>query len=142
MEVIARRKDSLLTFFGLFTVFGAIVLIIALVKPFHHQIQKSGTLAAGVVLFFVGGFVWLQILRTPKEIIRFDGQNLLLPQGIYPLKALSNANYRNARIKGVHCRWGRITLTINGQKFEYTSVADVETVHNRLMELRLMAEKS
>ena len=142
MEVIAKRKDSLLTLYGLITALGAIIVLVALVKPFTLQVQKLGTLAAGLVLLFVGGFICFQILRTPKEIICFDGQNLILPQGKYPLKALSNVNYRLARIRGVNYRWGRIILTINGKKFEYTSVADVEMVHNRLMELRLIAEKS
>ena len=141
MEVIAKRKDSLLFLYGGITALGAIILLIALIKPFNLQIQKTSTLVAGLVLFFVGSFICANILRMPKEIICFDGENLILPQGKYPLKQLSNVNYRHARIKGVNYRWGRIILTINGQKFEYINVADVESVHNRIMQLRLEAEK-
>ena len=141
MEVIARRKDSLLILYGICTALGAMILMIALLKPFNFSIQKSGTLAAGLVLFFVGGFICVQVLRTPKEIICFDGENLILPQGKFALSELSNVNYHRAHARGVTYCWGRITLTINGQKFEYNSVADVEMVHNRLMELRLAVGK-
>ena len=137
MEVIARRKNSLLTLWGLITVLGGLMIIVSLVKPFYIQSQKTGMFLIGLMLFGIGCVVLINILRTPKNIICFDGQNLILPQGKYPLKSLSNVNYRRARIRGVNYRWGRITLTINGQKFEYTGVEDVEKVHDRIMELRL-----
>ena len=137
MEVIARRKNSLLTLWGLITGLGGLMISVSLVKPFYIQSQKTGMFLIGLMFFGIGCVVLINILRTPKNIICFDGQNLLLPQGKYPLKSLSNVNYRRARIKGVNYRWGRITLTINGQKFEYTGVEDVEKVHDRIMELRL-----
>ena len=137
MEVIAKRKNSVLTLWLFITGLGALMCIVALLKPFSFQSEKIGMFLIGLMLFGIGCVVLINILRTPKNIICFDGQNLILPQGKYPLKLLSNVNYRRARIRGVNYRWGRITLTINGQKFEYTGVADVEKVHDRIMELRL-----
>ena len=55
---------------------------------------------------------------------------------------LGRVNYRCAHARGIHYKWGKIILLLDGREIVYNNVADVEDVHNRLMELRLQAEKN
>lgn len=135
MEVIARRKDSLLMLYGIITLIGLGVMIATLGGGVRDT--EPRWFASGIVLFVVGAIICINILRTPKIIISFDGENLILPQGRYALNELSKVNYRRAHARGIQYGWGKLFLTIDGRQFSYNNVAEVETVHDRLMELRL-----
>ena len=138
MEVIARRKNSLLVLYGIITLIGIIWLFFACrASLYESEIDKTGEILMGAVISVIGVMICLNVLLTPKIIVCFDGENLILPQGRYAFSELSKVNYRRAHARGIHYNWGKLFLTINGREFSYNNVADVETAHDRLMELRL-----
>ena len=142
MEVIARRKNGLLLLYSIISSLG----LIAFVKTggFNGAYSSRTTYmwSAGLALFVLGVIICIGILRTPKIIIQYDGEYLILREGKFKINELGRVNYRQAHARGIHYSWGKITLALGGQEIVYKNVADVEQVHNRLMELRLQAEKN
>ena len=132
MEIIARRKDSLLLLFGVITLFGVIATVVSL-QGFWDDKFAIG----GIIIVVAGVILCARILRTPKEIIRYDGEFLILREGKYKIDQLSKINYRCMHIRGRYYHSGTLTLLLNGKEIVYDFVADVEEVHNRLMALRL-----
>ena len=104
--------------------------------------ERGFTLLGCVVIVVVGVVICVGILRTPKIIIQYDGEHLILREGKFKINELGRVNYRRAHARGFHYSWGKIILLLDGREIVYNNVADVEDVHNRLMELRLQAEKN
>lgn len=145
-EVIARTKKSL---FWLYLAAGILMLAplglaIWLVVRFPKA-GLSGWLVLLLALFMLGFCLWLciRIWRAPENVIVREGDNLILPDGICPLRELQNVICRRVNnARGWSARWGTIILqTTHGEK-KYEYVADVEAVHNRLIELMMQTKEN
>ena len=136
MEIIARRKNSLFIHYAIFALVGGVFLALALV--FNKIYFLLGSLV--IIAFALWGVI--RLLRTPKIIIQCDGECLILREGKFKINQLSRVNYHTTHAEGIHFSWGQLTLLLNRVQIVYNDVADVEYVHNRLMELRLQAEKN
>ena len=147
-EVIARTKKSL---FGLYLGCAVFVLaIIGIVLGFCIAFGGIDALVAVLVpciLLVLFAFalcmsVCVRIYRAPENVVVREVDNLILPDGICPLRDLKNVVCRRAgNGYGAHARWGTLILqTAHGEK-KYEYVADVEQAHNRLIELMLAARE-
>ena len=141
MEVIARKKRGLLLLYSL-VVIATIALGILSVGLDDDSTEKGFMLIGCVIIAIVGLVICVGILRTPNIIIQYDGEYLILREGKFKVNQLGRVNYHRAHARGIHYSWGKIILLLNGQEIVYNNVADVEQVHNRLMELRLQAERN
>ena len=142
MEIIARRKNGVLVLYSIMFILGLIVFVISGGLSGSSSSEAENRWIAGLILMVVGGIISISVLRTPKIIIQYDGEYLILREGKFKINELGRVNYRQAHARGIHYSWGKITLALGGQEIVYNNVADVEQVHNRLMELRLQAEKN
>ncbi len=148
-EVIARTKKSL---FWLYLGCGVFVLaVIGVGIGLCAAFGGIDTILAGIipcallVLFMFVLCLWfcVRIYRAPENIIVREGDNLILPDGVCPLRELQNVICRRANnARGWSARWGTIILqTVYGEK-KYEYVADVEAVHNRLIELMMQTKEN
>ena len=142
MEIIARRKNGVLVLYSIMFILGLIVFVISGGLSGSSSSEAENRWIAGLILMVVGGIISISVLRTPKIIIQYDGEYLILREGKFKINELGRVNYRQAHARGIHYSWGKITLALGGQEIIYNNVADVEQVHNRLMELRLQTEKN
>lgn len=142
MEVIARRKNGVLVLYSIMFILGLIVFLASGGLSGSSSSEAENRWIAGLILMVVGGIICISVLRTPKIIIQYDGEYLILREGKFKINELGRVNYRQAHARGFHYSWGKIALALGGQEIVYNNVADVEHVHNRLMELRLQAEKN
>ena len=142
MEVIARKKRGLLLLYSLVVIATIALGILSVGLDDEDSTEKGFMLIGCVIIAIVGVIICVGILRTPKIIIQYDGEYLILREGKFKINELGRVNYRRAHARGFHYSWGKIILALGGQEIVYNNVADVEHVHNRLMELRLQAEKN
>ena len=141
MEIIARKKSGLLLLYSFVILLGIFMGVLS-VNLDEDSTERGFTLLGCVVIVIVGIIICVGILRTPKIIIQYDGEYLILREGKFRVNQLGRVNYRRANARAFHYSWGKIILALGGQEIVYNNVADVEQVHNRLMELRLQAEKN
>ena len=141
MEIIARKKSGLLLLYSFVILLGIFMGVLS-ANLDEDSTERGFTLLGCVVIVIVGIIICVGILRTPKIIIQYDGEYLILREGKFRVNQLGRVNYRCAHARGIHYNWGKIILLLDGREIVYNNVADVEDVHNRLMELRLQAEKN
>ena len=141
MEIIARKKSGLLLLYSFVILLGIFMGVLS-ANLDGDSTERGFTLLGCVVIVVVGVVICVGILRTPKIIIQYDGEYLILREGKFRVNQLGRVNYRRAHARGIHYSWGKIILLLDGREIVYNNVADVEQVHNRLMELRLQAEKN
>jgi hypothetical protein len=133
MEVIARKATAVQFFFFLFMLVG-IVLIAMGISPPNLSFVTIGLFATALGLGF-----WLFIKRIPKKIIRYDGKKLYFPKGeSYCIGAIKKVEYRPpyGRFQRYHT-WGKLTIYVENKTLAFHYVADVQNVHNRLIDLML-----
>ncbi len=134
-EVIAVKKEETL---GLYITLSVVGLITCLIGCFVMNGMLFPLVIFGLIFLAIGVVPSWQILKMPKIIITYDGENLFLPNNVtYPLKELTKVNYTQAHSRGMTYQWGVIKLTFGEEELEYNYVADVEEVHDKLMKLRL-----
>ena len=141
MEIIARKKSGLLLLYSFVILLGIFMGVLS-ANLDEDSTERGFTLLGCVVIVIVGIIICVSVLRTPKIIIQYDGEYLILREGKFRVNQLGRVNYRRAHARGIHYNWGKIILLLDGREIVYNNVADVEDVHNRLMELRLQAEKN
>ena len=141
MEIIARKKSGLLLLYSFVILLGIFMGVLS-ANLDEDSTERGFTLLGCVVIVIVGIIICVGILRTPKIIIQYDGEYLILREGKFKINELGRVNYHRAHARGIHYKWGKIILLLDGREIVYNNVADVEYVHNRLMELRLQAEKN
>ena len=141
MEIIARKKSGLLLLYSFVILLGIFMGVLS-ANLDEDSTERGFTLLGCVVIVIVGIIICVGILRTPKIIIQYDGEYLILREGKFRVNQLGRVNYRRAHARGIHYNWGKIILFLDGREIVYNNVADVEDVHNRLMELRLQTEKN
>ena len=141
MEIIARKKSGLLLLYAFVILLGIFMGVLS-ANLDEDSTERGFTLLGCVVIIIVGIIICVGILRTPNIIIQYDGEYLILREGKFKINELGRVNYHRAHARGFHYSWGKIILALGGQEIVYKNVADVEQVHNRLMELRLQAEKN
>ena len=141
MEIIARKKSGLLLLYSFVILLGIFMGVLS-ANLDEDSTERGFTLLGCVVIVIVGIIICVGILRTPKIIIQYDGEYLILREGKFRVNQLGRVNYHRAHARGFHYSWGKIILLLDGREIVYNNVADVEDVHNRLMELRLQAEKN
>ena len=133
--IIAVKKEETL---GLYITLSVVGLITCLIGCFVMDGMLFPLVIFGLIFLVIGVVPSWQILKMPKIIITFDGENLILPNSVtYPLKELTKVNYAQAHARGMTYQWGTIKLTFGEEELEYNYVADVEEVHDKLMKLRL-----
>lgn len=125
MEVIARKEKRTLWFFIFSMISG--VLLLAL----HTYVPYSG-----ILVLIMGGIVGFLYFRQPQVMIEYDGEKLIFPQGRYAPSEILNVTYYLGRKRYLGNGSLKVYMT-DGQVFSFAFVANVETVHNRLIELRL-----
>lgn len=141
MEVIAKRNKGIRGFISFvigFSVFLFVFGILNLCMGLElWNILRTAIFIAQAITFFVTyAYIRRSYNQTREEIIIYDGTYLICPDGSYLLSELHDVTYK--RMRG----WGTIELYINGEKHSYHYVADVEKVHNRLIELKRQAENN
>ena len=141
MEIIARKKSGLLLLYSFVILLGIFMGVLS-ANLDEDSTERGFTLLGCVVIIIVGIIICVGILRTPNIIIQYDGEYLILREGKFRVNQLGRVNYRCAHARGIHYKWGKIILLLDGREIVYNNVADVEDVHNRLMELRLQTEKN
>ena len=135
MEIIARRKGGLFFLYGLCSLSGVFFLAFSLMNTSLENYERIGNFLIGLTLLVTGLVICVLYLRTPKVVITYDGNKLSIGGQEYKPSQITSVNYRRARAKHTHYRWGSITVKISGKEYRYSFVADVEEVHNRLIAL-------
>ena len=134
-EVIARRKGGLLLLYGICALVGAFSFVMSF-QPnadSNSRYGKVGLAVLGLVIMAVSAVVCIRYLRTPREVITYDGNKLYIGKYEYSPSQINNVTYRRAHARHAQYRWGKITVHIGGQTHAYDFVADVEEAHNRLI---------
>lgn len=125
MEIIARKTKTIVWLSVAGIVLGVVLLLL-----------RSWYL--GISLLVICGILILLYLRQPKVMIAYDGEKLVFPQGRYAPSEILNVTYDRGRRRALKERSGSLKVYLSdGKVFVFHFVADVEEVHNRLMELRL-----
>lgn len=147
MEVIARRKEGLLALY----IAVAVVFIPLFFGPYmmmHFVDSLDGNPWFYAMLFLgvvcVGIFIWVivGIIRTPRVAIAYENGKLYFGNGFSCTpQEITSVNYRRSHARGISYRWGRITVTLQGQTIKYDYIADVEYAHDRILQLMLEAKK-
>ena len=125
MEVIARKEKRTLWTFVLSMVMGVLLLGINTYSRY-----------LAITLLIVGGIIGVLYFRQPQVFIKYDGEKLIFPQGMYAPSEIKNVTY----YRGRKWNFGNGSLKVymaDGQVFSFGFVENVEEVHNRLIALRL-----
>jgi hypothetical protein len=145
MQVIARRKFSFEVIGGI--VFGSIFLFIDLWFIFSNNPEYLINIAMFSIVALLdltlGIFNIVVFLKTPKDIIVFDGENLICPDGIFALRDIykkegQDPDYEKC-IKAIwRNRAGKYTMLriyFKGKEHVYRYVSHPIKVEMRLIEL-------
>ena len=140
MEVIAKRKNSLLWLYGGIAVLGLFMLVIgwnaAVEETLPGQPMDITPIVPGIILTLVGAIITALALLTPSKPICYDGQYLIFPKGEkYSVRQIKRINYKRAHAKYRQYKWGKLIIEIGDRKYKFNYIADVEGVQNRLIEL-------
>lgn len=142
MEVIARRKEGFFWVHLITVAAGIIFFIIFLYLEYKTAFSPLG-IAMIILSSLIAGSgaicLW-EYHKISKEIIQYDGEKLIFPQGRYAPSEIINVTYRCARSRGFSHSWGKLTVTLSDKEIAYNYVADVEEVHNRLIQLKTEAQ--
>ena len=125
MEIIARKEKRTLWTFVFSMIIGVVLLMINMYSRY-----------LAITLLIVGGIIGVLYFRQPQVMIEYDGEKLIFPQGRYAPNELLNVTYHLGRKRYFGDGSLKVHMT-DGQVFSFAFVANVEAVHNRLMELRL-----
>ena len=141
-EVIARRKGGLLLLYGFCFLVGIGVVVSGLYQAKKPDGQAGEIIILGGIILIVSSLIiCISWLKTPKIVVVYDGERILLPKRSCLPSEITNVNYKCASARGVHYRWGKLIIFVNGQPYTYRFVADVEEAHDRLIALRLQNER-
>ena len=139
MEVIARRCGGV---FALYLFAAALGVVLGILGIGSTAIEDAflTCFIPGVLVIIISVVICIRYCRVPKEIIQYDGEKLIFPQGRYAPSEIINVTYRCARSRGFTHSWGKLTVTLSDKEIVYNYVADVEEVHNRLIQLKTEAQ--
>ena len=135
MEIIARRCGGVLALYLFSAVLGVVLCILGIGSTAIDDAFLT-CFIPGILVILVSVVVCIRYFTVPKEIIQYDGEKLIFPQGRYAPSEIVNVTYRCARERGFSHSWGKLTVTLSDKEITYNYVADVEEVHNRLMKLK------
>ena len=141
-EVIARRKEGLITIYVISIVLGVLCLLISAI---FLMLRPSSSVFACLLALFIVGIVLIpvcvvyivRISNTPEEIIVYENGVLHFPNCTCRLSEIRNVEYRFARGRRLSYSWGNITIILEDRALKFDFVADVVDVHNRLIQLML-----
>ena len=145
-EVIARRKDGLLTVYAMTAVVGIFCMLISAIIMLLYP---SKSLHAGLISLFILGILFIpvsvvyivKICKTPEEIIAYEKGVLYFPDCTCSASEIKNVVYRCARGRYYSYHWGKIIIALEDRALKYDFVADVVDVHNRLIQLMMEAKE-
>lgn len=141
-EVIARRKEGLVT---LYVICLVLVVAVLLASGVCMILQPSGSIIAAVIALLIAVVIVIplcvinivQISNTPEEIIVYENGFLHFPDCTCRAYEIRNVEYRFARGRRISYNWGRIIIALDGRTLDINFVADVVRVHNRLIQLMM-----
>ena len=156
-EVIARRKDSLFTFFVVLLT----IIIVFLGGSLIHMLRLLGigmsfekviALLLAVVVYglifapLIGILIWQikKFRKTPPTPIVLENEKISFANHFEcSILEIQNVTYRQAR--GGRWRyvfaWGRLTVNVRGRDITYDFIENVVAAHDRLLALMLRARE-
>lgn len=144
MEVIARKRGGL---FGLYIFCAVFTLVLAaggtVIIYFSDKHLANGIiiLVFSLVAFAISFKIVNDIVKTPQIIITYENGKLRCGNTEFSPSQIVNVEYRRAHARGISYGWGRIKIILQNTTVTYDYVADVEQVHNRLIQLMLEKNK-
>ena len=91
MEIIARKKSGLLLLYSFVILLGIFMGVLS-ANLDGDSTERGFTLLGCVVIVVVGVVICVGILRTPKIIIQYDGEYLILREGKFKINELGRVN--------------------------------------------------
>ena len=141
MEIIAKRQGGgILTMYCIVGMLGIGCIVFSCFSSYEADVKNVLTVL-GAIVAFIGIINCTRMMLTPKVIIRYDGEALLLREGKYTLDRISQVYYEKSSRGSYAYTWGKIVLRMDDRKIVYNFVENVEEVYNRLMDLRSGLEK-
>lgn len=140
MELIARRCGGVLALYLFAAALGVVLCILGIGSTAIDDAFLT-CFIPGILVILVSVVICIRYFTVPKEIIQYDGEKLIFPQGRYAPSEIKNVTYYLGRKRYLGNGSLKVYMT-DAQVFSFAFVANVEEVHNRLIELRLQAGNS
>lgn len=139
MEVIARKKASILPLFIVALVLGGLLLlggVVCFVVGGYSIIPAIVLTVLGVAAASIAVLAWRLWKKTPTEIVCLENDTLHILGGSYAVTEIINVTYRYPL--GISkIGWGKLGIEMHGKKCVCYFVDDVVDVQQRLLSLRL-----
>lgn len=140
MEILAQKKRGLIPLYFFAAILSTVVLTAMYLTtevPATLPIIIIGGVAIDVICIVI--CVW--VIRTPDQITYENGKVNFGNGYVAPAENITKVEYRQARARGWHYQWGKLTIYVDGREFVYRYIADVEEAHNRIINVMLEAKK-
>lgn len=143
MQILAQKKRGLIPLYC----FAAILSTVLFTIMFFAGLNSEAIATLPIII--IGGVVCdvtcivicVWVIRTPDQIT-YENGNVDFGNGyVAPAENITNVEYRQARARGWHYQWGKLTIYVDGREFVYRYIADVEEAHNRIINVMLEAKK-
>lgn len=140
MEILAQKKRGLIPLYSLVATICTILIL------FNAMLKVAATtllflVIGGVILDIACIVICIRVKRTPDQITYENGKVDFGNGYVAPAGNITNVEYRQARARGWHYRWGKLTIYVDDQVFTYRYIAEVEEAHNRIINVMLEAKK-
>lgn len=151
MEIIARKKKSVIALYAVLAVLGlgGIVAGIFLYKEIPYEEFSSDVYVNTILIIIVSAidviafsFLCFRIIFS-LGVITYDGEKIDFGKGIIekPSRIL-NVEYHNSYFTQRTDVWGSLTVTVEYKVIKYPCIGRVGEVCNRLSELKEICRKS
>lgn len=144
MEIIAQKKRGLVPLYS----FSAILSTAIFAAMFIAELHSTAAVAilpiiviGGIVCDVICIVICVWVIRTPNRITYENGKVNFGNGYEAPAENITKVEYRQARARGWHYQWGKLTIYVDDRVFVYRYIADVEEAHNRIINVMIEAKK-
>ena len=137
--VIAEKSSSAIVVYIIVAVLLAVaatllIILIALGELTVYNVVELILLSLCIIYSIVQ---IVRVAKTPRTIITYENGVLKFADGLQcSPRELERVNYRRAVTRrAIFYTWGILIITVKGQTHKYRYVANVEEVHDRLIDL-------
>lgn len=144
MEILAQKKRGLIPLYSFCAIIVTAVFASMFITYLHSAMPAiilALTLIGGVTGDVMCIVICVWVIRTPAQITYENGKVDFGNGYVAPAENIAKVEYRQARARGWHYQWGKLTVYVDDQVFVYRYIADVEEAHNRIINVMLEAKK-
>jgi len=131
MKLIGKKKENIVWSYLLGMTLGIVIIICGIMANIKEEAPLI-LMILGIIVFIVCLIYFIDVLKTPNEIIYYDADNKRIlindKKEIIYLRNIKNIRYKQARSKFNNYKFGNIYIDANDQLYKCKYVQNCESV--------------